>query len=510
MISWPMTNTNPGNPEPNEPIRAKKALLPKQASYGAGPVSALIVGLAREGMALTRFLVERGARVTVTDLKSPEALADNVAALAGLPLTYALGGHPLTLLDTADVVFVSPGVPIEMPLLEKARQRGLPLHSETRLFTRLCPAPVLGITGSSGKTTTTALVGEMLKATGRQTWVGGNIGQPLISYLHQIRPTDAVVMELSSFQLEFFAPWPKEQNKTLERSDPVFDPAGLSPPLAAVLNITPNHLDRHRTMEAYVAAKAHILDHQRPGDTAILNLDNRVTRQMGQTMDSKCQVLWFSLVHRVKVGAFLRDNELVLRLAGHEQVICQTKDLKLMGRHNIANVLAACALASAAGAPVEALRQTTTTFSGVEHRLELVRERDRVRWYNDSIATTPERTMAALRSFDTPIVLLAGGRDKHLPWDEMAALTGQTVRHLILFGEAAGLIEEAMCQVEKGQNRPCQIHHAGTLECAVELAAAVTQPGDVVLFSPGGTSFDAYRDFEERGECFRLLVQALE
>lgn len=477
------------------------------------PLSALVVGLAREGMALARFLAERGVRVTVTDLKPAGALADAVAALSGLPVSYALGGHPVSLLDEADLLFVSPGVPLEIPLLVEARQRGLPLSSETRLFTCLCPAPIVGITGSSGKTTTTALVGEMLQAAGRRTWVGGNIGRPLIGHLDEIAATDAVVMELSSFQLEFFAPWPAKPAWG-HMAGCLFDPAGRSPAVAAVLNITPNHLDRHPTMEAYVAAKAHILNYQRPGDLAVLNLDNPFTRRLGEAR-GRGSVLWFSLEREVEEGAFLRGSHLVLRLAGHEQGVCRTEELKLLGRHNVANVLAACALAAAAGAPPEALRQVAVTFPGVEHRLELVREWKGVRWYNDSIATTPERTVAALRAFPAaPLILLAGGRDKHLPWDEMAELTCRRVHHLILFGEAAGLIETAM-QEAAGRGRhtpPCatQIHRAGTLERAVELAAQLARPGDVVLLSPGGTSFDAFRDFAERGEYFRRLVRALE
>jgi len=483
-------------------------------------VRALIVGMAREGTALARFLVECGARVTVTDLKPAEALADNVAALADLPVTFTLGGHPLELLNGMNLVFVSPGVPLDIPLLVEARRRGLPLSSETRLFTRLCPAPVVGITGSSGKTTTTALTGEMFEVAGRQTWVGGNIGQPLIGRLDEIAPSDIVVMELSSFQLEFFAPWQEERrhNGAIgQRGNALFDPAGWSPTIAAVLNITPNHLDRHPTMEAYVAAKAHILAHQRPGDVAVLNLDNAVTRQMGKAANRKRRVLWFSLEQEVKEGAFLRGDELVLRLAGREGMVCRTGDLKLLGRHNVANTLAACALAGSAGTPFKALRQTATTFGGVEHRLELVRERDGVRWYNDSIATTPERTVAALQAFDLPIVLLAGGRDKHLPWDEMATFTWRRVRHLILFGEAAGLIERALqaarCKMQdaqQGHDGITHIHRAGTLEAAVQLAAQVAQPGDVVLLSPGGTSFDAYADFTARGKHFRQIVQALE
>jgi UDP-N-acetylmuramoylalanine--D-glutamate ligase len=489
----------------------------------------LVIGLAREGTALARFLAERGAQVTVTDAKPAELLAENVDALSALPVTFALGSHPPSLLDSADILFVSPGVPLEIPFLAEARQRGLPLSSETRLFAHLCPAPIVGITGSSGKTTTTALVGEMLHRAGRRTWVGGNIGQPLIGHLAEIAATDVVVMEMSSFQLEFFAPWTMSSvthesgnsgfASSGERLVTLFDSEGWSPPVAAVLNITPNHLDRHPSMAAYIAAKANILDHQRRGDVAVLSLDNPITREMGQRRqltDAERRVLWFSMNQEVKEGAFLRGNKLILRIASDEQVVCQKGDLQLLGEHNVANVLAACALATAAGAPVEALRHTATTFAGVEHRLELVCERNGVRWYNDSIATTPERTVAALGAFDAPVVLLAGGRDKHLPWDEMAALTWRKVRHLILFGEAAGLIDGAMQAAHSKQKESritgyeTHIHHAGTLERAVELAAQVARPGDVVLLSPGGTSFDAYRDFVARGEHFRQLVDRLE
>jgi len=474
------------------------------------PISALVVGLAREGTALTRFLVGRGASVTVTDARSVEALAENRAALADLPVRYALGGHPLSLLDGTDIVFVSPGVPPEIPLLVAARQRGIPISSETRLFTSLCPAPIVGITGSSGKTTTTALVGEILKATSRRTWVGGNIGQPLIQHVAEILASDVVVMELSSFQLEFFRPWSGQVAAGVP-----FAPEGWSPPLAAILNITPNHLDRHLSMEAYVAAKAHILNHQRPGDIAVLNLDNPTTRHMGEQVMPDRRVLWFSLEQEVPAGAFLQGADLTLRLAGQEVPICASDDLQLLGRHNIANVLAACALAGAAGASIEAMRRVVTSFSGVPHRLEKVREHHGVRWYNDSIATSPERTVAALRAFEEPLVLLAGGRDKHLPWDELAALIWRRVQHLILFGEAANLIERAMNaardQAGAGEaEHPTQIHRAGTLDRAVELAAELAQPGEIVLLSPGGTSFDAYPDFVARGIHFRKLVEALE
>ena len=478
----------------------------------------LVVGLAREGTALARYLAEHGAAVTVTDARPADALEHTQAALAGLPLAFALGGHPLSLLDEAQILFVSPGVPLEIPLLAEARRRGLPLSSETRLFTRLCPAPIVGITGSSGKTTTTVLTGRMLEGT-RRIWVGGNIGQPLIGSLAgepAIGPQDTVVMELSSFQLEFFAPWPPPAaafaRRAIDSGGPaaIFDPSGWSPPVAALLNITPNHLDRHGTMEAYIAAKEHIVAHQQPDGLAVLNQDDATTRRLG--LAARQRVLWFSLQEPVAEGAWLRGKELVLRLGGHEEVVCRTGEMRLRGQHNVANVLAASALAGTAGAPLEALRREAITFAGVEHRLELVRTRAGVGWYNDSIATSPERAVAALRSFKEPIVLLAGGRDKHLPWEEMTALVWRRVRHLVLFGEAAGLIEAAMERARPaGQGVALAgVHHGGNLERAVEIAAGLARPGDVVLLSPGGTSFDAYADFLARGEHFWQLVRALE
>lgn len=481
----------------------------------------LVVGLAREGTALARFLVEHGAAVTVTDSRPGAALEEARSALAGLDMSFELGGHSLALLDKAQILFVSPGVPLEIPLLSEARRRGLPLSSETRLFTRLCPAPIAGITGSSGKTTTTVLTGRMLAGAGGpgHVWVGGNIGQPLIGNLASqaaIGPDDRVVMELSSFQLEFFAPWPPEAaafaGEAVESGGhpALFDPSGWSPPLAALLNITPNHLDRHGTMAAYITAKEQILLHQRPGDVAVLNWDDPTTRQMG--LAAKQQVVWFSLAKPVPQGAWLRGEELVLRLGSQEEVVCQASETRLRGLHNVANLLAACALAFVAGAPLEALRREATTFGGVEHRLELVRSVAGVQWYNDSIATSPERAVAALRSFEQPIILLAGGRDKHLPWEEMAGLIWRRVRHLVLFGEAAGLIEAAVEQARPvGQQAALAgVHQAGSLERAVEVAASLAAPGDVVLLSPGGTSFDAYADFVARGKHFQQLVRALE
>lgn len=475
-----------------------------------------IIGLAREGVALAAYLARHGAQVTGSDLKDAEALRDHLARLAGWPVRLVLGGHPPELLD-ADVVFVSPGVPGNIPLLQEARRRGIPLTTETRLVCQRAPGLVVGITGSSGKTTTTALVGEMLAASGFRTWVGGNIGRPLVGRLDEMAPDDRVVMELSSFQLEYFAPVETARGRgaLLEM---VCQPEGVSPPVAAILNITPNHLDRHPSMEAYTEAKRHIYRHQGVGGVVVLSAENPTTRRMAQELQHEGRhVVCFGAEAVLEgPGAYLRpDGWIVVRMEqGDEVSICRAAEMRLLGPHNLRNVLAACAIASQAGAHAEAMAGVIRTFPGVPHRLELVRQRGGVRWYNDSIATTPERTSAALRSFEEPIVLLAGGRDKHLPWEEMATLCWQKVRALILFGEAGPLIEGVVRRVAAAHPRlavrEMDIVRCTTLEEAVQEAARLARPGDVVLLSPGGTSFDAYRDFEERGAHFRALVRALD
>lgn len=440
----------------------------------------VILGLARQGIALARFLAGRGARVTASDIKPADALSEALHALEGLSIRYVLGGHPSSLLDACDLLCLSGGVPTDLPIVLEAHQRGIPIANEAQIFMEQCPATVVGITGSAGKTTTTALTGKMLKASGLNTWVGGNIGNPLIADVDKMQPGDVAVMELSSFQLEVMT---------------------ASPQVAAVLNITPNHLDRHPTMQAYIAAKKRILDFQRPHDVAVLGYDDAEARRLIPTV--RGQLRLFSLdsevIHNTPYpAAGVRDGKIILRLEDEIEV-CATADLKLRGRHNVLNVLAACLLASSvAGASVEAMRQAAVSFSGMAHRLQLVAEINGVRYYDDSIATTPERLMAALESFDEPIVLLCGGRDKHLPWAKAAQLIVHKVAHLILFGEMMDLVQDAV----RHSPFAIPIHRAGTLENAVRIAAQVARPGDVVLLSPGGTSFDAFRDFAERGDRF--------
>lgn len=451
----------------------------------------VVLGLARQGAALARFLAKIGAQVIVSDTRGEEALAEALADLQGLPIRYVLGGHPLELLEDADLLCLSGGVPTDLPIVKEARKREIPLSNDAQIFLERCPARVIGITGSSGKTTTTTLVGEMCRAAGLRTWVGGNIGNPLIGDLGEIQPDDWVVMELSSFQLELMT---------------------MSPHVAAVLNITPNHLDRHRTMEAYIAAKRNIVAHQQPEDFALLGYDDANARSLA--LDTPAHLLWFSGGAEVEEGAFRTNGTLTLRLGGRDETICQAEEVRLRGRHNLLNVLAASALAGVAGVPVEVMRQVATTFAGVAHRLEFVREVNEVLWYDDSIATSPERALAALRSFDEPIVLLAGGRDKKLPWDEFAQETLRRVRHLVTFGEAGPMIARVVSERGSGgtgerESKLEGITQVRTLEEAVEAAARVAQPGDVVLLSPGGTSFDAFKDFEERGERFKELVRKL-
>ena len=457
----------------------------------------VVLGLARQGVALARFLVEAGAEVTVSDLKNEDALDDQLEELADLPIRYALGNHPIHLLDDADLLCLSGGVPLDIPIVEEARARGLPLSNDAQIFLDRCPAPVIGITGSAGKTTTTALVGEMCREAGLRTWIGGNIGNPLITDLGAIRPEDCVVMELSSFQLALMT---------------------TSPHIAAVLNITPNHLDRHGTMEAYVAAKQNILAYQTREDVALLGYDDANARALA--LDTPAHLYFFSGGAEVEAGAFKTNGELTLRMNGDarqtkkrvDREICRVSEVRLLGDHNLLNVLAASVLATLADVPLEVIRKVATTFTGVEHRLELVREFKGARWYDDSIATAPERALAAMRSFDDPIVLLAGGRDKDLPWEDFVDETLQRVRRLITFGEAGPMIAEsvtkAMAQGPRGGILE-GVARVTTLEEAVAEADRMVEPDDVVLLSPGGTSYDAFKDFAERGDRFKELVQAL-
>lgn len=468
----------------------------------------LILGAARQGQALARYLVGHGARVTLNDLRPLDDMRAAQAALSDVDVEWVLGGHPLGLLDQVDVLCLSGGIPLTLSIVIEAQKRGIPLSNDTQVFMEAAPCKTIGVTGSAGKTTTVTLVGRMafesygLKAEDNRqpanarpsspkpatrVYVGGNIGDPLINYVDEMQPADLAILEISSFQLEQMT---------------------RSPNVAALLNITPNHLDRHGTMEAYTAAKARILDFQSEGGIAILGRDDPGAWGLRRRARGRLLSFGFSPLADEAEGTFLQDSILHLRQRGVDIPLMKQSDIPLRGEHNRLNVLAACAIAHAAGLTLDAMLSAVESFHGVPHRLELVRERSGVRWYNDSIATAPERTMAAIRSFDEPIVLLLGGRDKDLPWDELAALVRQRVDHVVLFGEAAEKISVALGQPGVGE-RPFTITRCEHLQQAVQAAAEVAEPGDVVLLSPGGTSFDEFRDFEERGERFRSWVQEL-
>jgi UDP-N-acetylmuramoylalanine--D-glutamate ligase len=451
----------------------------------------VILGFARQGQALARWLPSVGAQVVVSDTRSFGDLADALLDFLDSPVTYALGGHPLELLDNCDLLCLSGGVSPSIPICVAAIERGIPLSNDAQLFIERCPTPVIGVTGSAGKTTTTTLVGKMCETADRTTWVGGNIGDVLLDNLGDILPEHTVIMELSSFQLELM---------------------NRNPEIACVLNVTANHLDRHGTMEAYMAAKANIFLHQRADDLCVFNYDDPGSNLLADQAVGR--VGWFSLREMVSDGAFMAGNRLMVvgtgSPDGQPHVVCAREDIRLRGEHNIRNVLAACAIAGAAGVPVEAMREAIKGFTGVPHRLEIVRVVDGVTYVNDSIATAPERVIAALRSFDEPIVLLAGGRDKKLPWAEMASLTAQKVRYLVTFGEHGPAIAEAVRAARLLGGRLEGIDTFKTLDEAVKRASEVARQGDVVLLSPGGTSYDSYEDFQARGDHFRALVAALE
>ncbi len=441
-----------------------------------------VVGLAREGVSLVRFLAGLGAHVTANDKAAEDSVPrPTLEMLEQLGVEGVFGGHPSELFLGSDVVFVSPGVPQQLDAIVQARAAGIPVSSETQLFFEVCQGRILGITGSSGKTTTTALTGEMLRRAGMTVYVGGNIGAPLIERVGEIAPDEWVVLEMSSFQLE-----------TLP----------YSPRVAAVLNITPNHLDRHAGMDAYVAAKANILSHQHADDLAILNADDPV----GSALKTVNPPIWFSIEQAVE-GSYLQNGSVILRRGSRLEAVCGADEIRLRGRHNLANVVAATAIASSVGVPVPAMHGAITDFTGVPHRLEIVGEIDGILYCNDSIATAPERAIASLRSFDQPIVLIAGGRNKKLPLGEWAEQIRLRVKALVLMGEAADAIEQAVLAATNGETP--RILRAGSMEEAVRDASSMAHAGDVVLLAPGGTSFDMFKDFEARGEAFRQAVRLL-
>jgi UDP-N-acetylmuramoylalanine--D-glutamate ligase len=448
--------------------------------------SVLILGVAREGATLARYFRDRGGRVIVTDRAPPDRLQSSLQVL-GSDVEAHLGADFPELVELVDRFFVSPGVPADNPVYAAARRRGLAIESMTTLFFELCPAPIVGVTGSSGKTTTTSLIGHILREIGEPTVVGGNIGDPMLALLPSIGPRTRVVLELSSFQLEILV---------------------RSPHIAVVTNISPNHLDRHRTMGAYVAAKQRIVRYQRPRDVAVLNAGD----EHAGAFQTAGEVLWFGSNIGHRNGVTVEAGSIVRRKSGHDTAILDMPDVPLLGRHNAENVLAALAAIDALGIPLSDVTEAVESFRSPPHRLQVIAERGGVRYIDDSIATSPARASVALEALTGPVILIAGGRDKNLPWDDFARLAAHRAHAVVLIGEAAGLIDRAIraCLNGSGSLRAKRIRCCNSLAEAVAEASRIAKPGDTVLLSPGCTSFDMFTNFEERGAAFLRAVEALD
>lgn len=447
----------------------------------------LVVGLARSGLAAARFLAKAGAEVIATDIKSEDELGAGVGELRQLGVRLECGEHPHLTEGLCDLIVVSPGVPSDIPLLIAAREAGIPVWSEVELAGRLIQEPIIAVTGTNGKTTTTSLIGYILQRSGRHVVIAGNIGIPLIGEVEKAlfakKKVEYWVVEVSSFQLE---------HVRLFR-----------PHIAVFLNLTPDHLDRHRTLEEYGMTKARIFSNQGETDFAVLNLDDPWISSNLRLL--KPQSFWFSRRVLPDNGIGVSRGSIIFCREGHKERVCSVDDVGIPGPHNLENALAGAAAALLAGVDVGAVADALRTFPGVPHRLETVAVVNGVRYINDSKGTNPESVMKALDSFDAPIILIAGGRHKGSDFGELARRIKEKAKALILLGEAAPLIKDAALAV--GYDK---IWEVASLKEAVLTAAEIARPGDVVLLSPACASWDMFRDYEERGEVFRKLVKELQ
>ena len=440
----------------------------------------LVVGLARTGEVVSLFAAGYGATVTATDEKHESELAATAKKLRNAGVKLELGGHPADLLVDKDLIVASPGVPSNLPLLVNARKAGIPVWSEVELTWRFLRGKLVAITGSNGKTTTTALTAHLLQTAGLETFVGGNIGTPLLAFVESSTDSSVTVAEVSSFQLE-----------NIE---------AFRPDIGVLLNLTPDHLDRHGSFEEYAAAKMRLFSNQLDRDCVVLNADDpAVTKRM----PSGQQVFWFSRQKRVATGTFLCDGQIVFRREGDEVVLAKRHDIPLRGEHNVENVLAACTAAYLAGADPVAIADGVKTFRGVEHRLEFVAEINGVEFFNDSKATNVDAALKAIEAFPGPLIVILGGKDKGSPYTPLIEPLKQHARTAILIGAAAGKIA-----ADFGDAVPYV--HGETLDRAVQLAISAAQPGDTVLLAPACSSFDQFENYEQRGHVFKQLVRGAE
>jgi UDP-N-acetylmuramoylalanine--D-glutamate ligase len=439
----------------------------------------LVVGLARSGAAAAEFLARRGARVTINDAK-PESELKEAAALRAQGIDVVGGGHPASLFESSDLIVVSPGVPLALEAFAKAKAAGVTVIGEVELASRFFRGRLIGVTGSNGKTTTTTLIGEILKQAGLPTLVGGNIGVPLISLVESSREDGFVVVELSSFQLEAV-----EQLRLF---------AGV------LINITPDHLDRYASMDHYAAAKANIFRNQTSEDTAILNADDERVAALAER--TRARKLFFSRKRELAEGVFLRGKEITLRLDGVDRTLISRDEIRLRGDHNLENVMSAMAVGAICGVGIQSMRQTVAGFQGVEHRLEFVEEINGVGFYNDSKATNVDAAVKSIEAFDRGIILILGGKDKGGDFTPLAPLLHARSKHVILIGAAAEKIAASI-------QGAAPFEHASSLENAVVRGLELGRPGDVVLLAPACASFDMFENYEHRGRVFKDAVRRL-
>ena len=443
----------------------------------------LVIGAGISGRAASEALASHGASVVLNDLKTIDTHHEPWPELKADGIRLVFGHQEAALLDGMDLVVPSPVISPEIPIMKEAAVRHIPIWSEVEVAYRLTDAEILAVTGTNGKTTTTTLLGDIMNAAGRETVIGGNIGYGLSEQAEDLPKEDVVVAELSSFQLEF--------TQTMKAK------------AAVILNITPDHLDRHHTMEAYAAAKERIFHNQDKSDYALLNYDDARIKAMEPDMTGT--VLWFSTEQEVPAGAFAKDGRLILRTDGSDTEICREDELKLFGRHNIQNCLAAALMAYVAGAPLSVIQRVLRTFGGVEHRIEPVRTINGVPYYNDSKGTNTDASIKALEAFSGHLILIAGGHDKMTPLDEFMNLAAQKVDTMILIGDAADRFEKA---AKKAGVK--DIRKAGySMERAVMMARKIAAPPQTVLLSPACSSYDMYDNYEQRGRMFKGIVNAI-
>lgn len=440
-----------------------------------------VVGIGVSNIPLIHFLLKLGAKVTAFDKKTQEELGDVAIEFLEKGAKLQLGENYLDNLLGFDVVFKTPSMRIDSPALEKVKKEGAYITSEMEEFVRYCPGKVFGITGSDGKTTSTTLIYKVLSEEGHKTWVGGNIGTPLFSRIEEINPTDKVVLELSSFQL-----------MTMDSEIDV----------AVVTNVTPNHLDMHKGMDEYVGSKKNVYMFQEEKDLLVVNRDNEISNSMKK--EAKGKVREFSIKEEIKEGAYFKDNKLYVM--GKE--VCSKDEIILKGMHNVENLLGVfCATYD--DVSIESMRKVATTFSGVDHRCEFVRELNGVKYYNDSIASSPTRTLAGLNAFEKPVILIAGGYDKKIPFEPLAEEGYEKIKALVLLGVTKEKIKEAFDKVVIEKNLDLPIVIAESLEDAVVKAKNIAKSGDIITLSPACASFDMFPNFEVRGNKFKEIVNNL-